>query len=361
MKSIPVTLFTIMCIFILLPIPLTKAAEPVVIEFFYWDPTTHPNMCWTCPSWLSALEDYQNKSKILDKIELFYGSKVQIYRIEYTSSTYDFYVPRNSFVINHEYLLKGAFTENDVKQVIDAYLEKSQLPEQPSPPSLTATLALAFTFGFFETFSPCLIILLAFVLSYTVDEDPRFRKKFSKVMAFAIGFIIATILVFSSLVVGLVLLSLMLNIQYVLMWVVSVFAIIFGLNLLGLNLFGFLKKVDTKPLMRKLTEKYVFTYFGLAALGFLFYFLDPCLAPVFVAMMSTFSYDALLNFLPLILFIFCLGVIIPFIGIGVLAGSISKLARGTYRHKAKIRAVSGSILISYALYLIISYSTSKII
>jgi cytochrome c biogenesis protein CcdA len=48
-----------------------------------------------------------------------------------------------------------------------------------------------------------------------------------------------------------------------------------------------------------------------------------------------------------------LGVIIPFIGIGLLAGSISKLARSTYRHKSKIRAISGLILIAYSIYLIV--------
>jgi len=52
---------------------------------------------------------------------------------------------------------------------------------------------------------------------------------------------------------------------------------------------------------------------------------------------------------------FCLGAVIPFIGIGVFAGSISKLARSAYRHRFEIRAISGLILISYALYLTIFY------
>jgi cytochrome c biogenesis protein CcdA len=343
----------IICISIIFSVTTVKASDPVVVEFFYWDPTTHSNMCWTCPGWLYILEDYQNKSKILDNIAALYGDKVLIYLVDYNSSKYDFYVPRNSFVINHEYLLKGAFTEDDVKQVIDVYLAGAQLPQQPSAPHLTVTLALAFTFGFFETFSPCLIILLAFVLSYTMSENSRFRKRFLQVTAFAVGFIVATILMFSSLVVGLVLLSLMLDIQKVLMLVISVFAILFGLNLLGFDVPKFFKKVDTKSLMQKLTRKYTSTYFGLAAIGFLFYFLDPCLAPVFVAMISTFSPYMLLEFLPLILFIFCLGVIIPYIGIGILAGSIPKLARSAYRHKTKMRAISGLILICYVFYLII--------
>jgi len=105
---------------------------------------------------------------------------------------------------------------------------------------------------------------------------------------------------------------------------------------------------ETKPLVKKLARKYVLTYGGLVLLGSLFYFLDPCIAPIFIAMLPILSLEAL----PLILLIFSLGVILPFFLIGILAGSISKLARGTYKHKSKIRAISGLILIAYAIYLI---------
>jgi len=65
--------------------------------------------------------------------------------------------------------------------------------------------------------------------------------------------------------------------------------------------------------------------------------------------------------LPLIIFVFSLGAIIPFIGFGIFAGSISKLARGTYRHQSKIKAISGLILIGFALYLLIFYLLPKLI
>jgi cytochrome c biogenesis protein CcdA len=63
----------------------------------------------------------------------------------------------------------------------------------------------------------------------------------------------------------------------------------------------------------------------------------------------------LLEYLPLILFVFSLGVMTPFIGFGILAGSISKLARSTYRHKSAIRAASGLMLIAFAIYLIVNH------
>jgi cytochrome c biogenesis protein CcdA len=57
--------------------------------------------------------------------------------------------------------------------------------------------------------------------------------------------------------------------------------------------------------------------------------------------------------LPAILLVFSIGVIIPFILIGLLAGSISKLARTTYKNRNRIRLISGLILIGYAAYILI--------
>ena len=59
--------------------------------------------------------------------------------------------------------------------------------------------------------------------------------------------------------------------------------------------------------------------------------------------------------------VFCLGAIIPFIGIGIFAGSVSKLARVTYGQRFLVRAISGLILIGYALYLIAFYLLPKLV
>jgi len=62
-----------------------------------------------------------------------------------------------------------------------------------------------------------------------------------------------------------------------------------------------------------------------------------------------------LEVFPLIIAVFSLGILIPFLGIGISAGILSKLVRSTYRHRFKIRAISGAILIGYAGYLITAY------
>jgi len=358
-------------VLLLLFVKTAYSSRQVVIEFLYWDPSKEPAFK-ECPScWAVPYEDFLMKWDFLNEIESNYTGQVLVNRTEYHSpegqakkqlylSMVPIIIP-NAIIIKSEEgnitIIQEKFNETYTKEVIDAYLTETPPPPPPPPPPLIATLALAFTFGFFETFSPCLIILLSFVLSYTIGEAFSFNKKFSQVMAFGIGFVSATVLVFSALAVGLIMVSSTLDFQFILVWVVCIFAILFGIHLLGFNMFKFLKiKAETKPLIQKLTRKYVFTFFGLVALGFLFYFLDPCIAPVFVAMIATFEPSLLLEFLPLLLFMFCLGVIIPFVGIGLLAGSISKLARSTYRHKSKIRAISGLILIAYSCYLIVSLS-----
>jgi cytochrome c biogenesis protein CcdA len=220
------------------------------------------------------------------------------------------------------------------------------LPPPPPQVTLMGVVGLAFTFGFFETFSPCLLALLSFVLSYTVGKTTRFREGVLQVMAFGLGFVSAAMLL--GLVFGLVFLS-MSALSVALTLGVCVVAIFMGLDLIGLHVLSLMGiKFETKPLVKELTRKYALTYAGLLSLGFLFYFLDPCIAPIFIPMASLLVPE----YFNLVLLIFSIGVIIPFVIIGILAGSISKLARSTYRHKSAIRAISGIILIAYSIYLI---------
>jgi len=323
----------------------------VLVEFYYWNPAEDPNMCWTCPGWISAYYDFLNKSSIVDKIESKYSDFISVHRIRWDSNSGK---PRNSIVINREYVFFSDFTVTDVEKVIETYLSD----EQPTPPvtpllPLVSAVVMAYTFGFFETFSPCLIALLSFVLSYTIAENLSSKGKFLRVSLFAFGFAAAAVLMFSVIAVGMVVASLVFGVQYIMMWIVFGFAIIFGLDLMGLNLSRlFRTKSKAKPLVQNVAKKYVVSSFGFILLGFFFYFLDPCIAPVFVVMISTFSSQILFGFLPLLLLVFILGVITPFVLVGVISGSISKVTRDVYRHKAKIRAISGIILICYAIYLL---------
>jgi cytochrome c biogenesis protein CcdA len=366
--------FALLLIFIQTAYP----AVEVTVKFFYFNPRTDPTYCETCNP--EPLNDFLEKNNTLTEISKNYTGRVSVvwkeFYINYVTYTIDPGVynemvaynatdPTGSPESNSIVILdgKGNFTtfkgyvinktdfETRIKQTIDAYLAGLEPPPPSSAMPLFAILAGAFSFGFLETFSPCLLILLSFVLSYSIKETTSFKEGFLKVMTFGAGFIFATILVFLGSV-GLVIASSAFAFQNVLMYIVLVLAVFFGVSLLGLDVPKFLKlNIETKPVIQKLSRKFVITYAGLVMLGFLFYFLDPCIAPVFVVMLGTFQ-QALIGFLPLVLLVFCLGVIVPFIGVGILAGSISKLTRSTYRNQYEIKAISGIILIIYAIYFI---------
>lgn len=236
---------------------------------------------------------------------------------------------------------------NETKLANNIYIY-GEIEVTPPLSNPIALFMLAFSFGFFETFSPCLIILLSFILSYTIGKTTSFKESFSKVMLFGGGFLSATLIL--AVTLGLVLLSLPM-IHYSLTWIVCIFALVFGLNLLGVLKIPSKTPLQSKPIIQKLAKKYVITYAGLFLLGFIFYFLDPCIAPIFVSMMPLLLPEKLL----FTLIIFSIGAIIPFIGMGIFAGSISKLVRSTYKHRFKVRAISGLILVAYALYLIVTY------
>jgi cytochrome c biogenesis protein CcdA len=212
------------------------------------------------------------------------------------------------------------------------------------PLTLLGMLAVAFSLGFFETFSPCLIILLSFILSYTLGDRISFKESFLKILVFGVGFVSA------SAILGLACAAFFFSLpslQLLLTWIVCVFAILFGLNLLGILRF----QIQTKPLLRKIVEEHGFTVLGTLFLGFVFYFLDPCIAPIFVAIFPILFSDLFY----LILLVFCLGAIIPFFAVGFFASSISKLTRNVYRHRLIFRQLSGIIVICYAFYLIFFY------
>jgi len=76
----------------------------------------------------------------------------------------------NSIVVNQETVLLGGdklVNETYLRQIIDFYLEQC-VPVSDTSVDVSAAglLVTAFILGFFETFSPRLIIMLSFIASY---------------------------------------------------------------------------------------------------------------------------------------------------------------------------------------------------
>jgi cytochrome c-type biogenesis protein len=337
-------------IFVLLFVQLAYSSSGVVVEFLYYDPSQDPDFCTTCPTWTKAYEAFLTKNETVSRIETDYRNRVAFNWTQFPErwAPIEHLAEFDSLTIRNDQgnvtTVQGDFNETYIREVIEAYLQDTA-PPPPSAQPLIAVLAVSFSFGFFETFSPCLMVLLSFVLSYSLGQARKFRDGLFQVGCFGIGFVGAAL--FLGLAVGA--LSFGIGSFYRLSTlIVCVFAILFGLY--QMNLFK-RTLVETKPLIKTLAKKYAVTYGGLLLLGFAFYFLDPCIAPIFFAMLPLMTHA----YLPLILLTFSVGVILPFIFIGLLSGSLSKLTRVTYKHKAKIRTISGLILVGYGAYLLVLF------
>jgi cytochrome c biogenesis protein CcdA len=322
------------------------ASEQITVEFLYWNPINDPRFCSTCPSWNALYDDFLTKNTKIARIAKDFDGRVIFEWIDITSADGSFEKQKynvnspNSLVINGTIKIEGSFNETQIKEQINSILTGSSPPNQASN-DLLPLVALALSFGFLEALSPCLIGLLSFVLSYTLGKTRRTMDNFLKVMMFGAGFVIAAIsigLVFS------IMYSSLQEYQIALAWITCVFALFLGLGLVGVIKIP----LEAKTLLQKLTGIRFHSLGGLILLGFLFYFIDPCMAPIFFATLPVVSPAAL----SLLLAFFCAGLIVPFLVIGILAGSIPKLAKVTGKYKSKIRAASGLLLIAYVLYVI---------
>ncbi len=326
---------------LLMVIGEVQASSRVLIRYFYYGSSN-------CPD---CAPENERITLVLTEIMSLYGDQVYVMRVDLSYGPgRDMWmglnlteVPVMVITYDNEQVVLEEITKENLEAVIDAFLGDKPPPSEPNHVSAYSLFA-AFSLGFFDTFSPCLITLLSFILSYTIGKTSRFKEGFLRVVTFGIGFIVAAILLGATVAFTVIFMP---SIQSILMWIVSVFAILLGLSLLGLlNV-----PIQTRTMVEKLAGKYAGMYVGLLLLGFIFYFLDPCIAPfafTMLMMLQNFEYT-----LPLMMF--CVGAMIPFVGIGILAGYASKLARSAYKHRSKIRAISGLILIIYALYLIIFY------
>ncbi|MEM1543534.1 MAG: cytochrome c biogenesis protein CcdA, partial [Candidatus Bathyarchaeia archaeon] len=332
--------------------------EPVRIEFLYYD-----RFCQGCLETMRDHQAYLHNREVLMSIQRDYGERVIVKEIfffseeglekmkQYNLGLGDW----NSIIVNGELVLRGGkrfINETLLREIIDLYLTNSSINPQiinsdqkePTIYMPMGIMATAFILGFFESFSPCVLIMLSFVVGYTLSDRNQFRARegFFKVLIFGISFTLA------SAIFGLIcgsLFSLTSTPRLYLTLIVCFLAIIFGFNLLGIIKFP----IQSKPLIKKLLKRYALGYIKIFLLGLIFYFLDPCIAPIF-ASITAILFSGELAFA---LFLFCIGEMIPFVGAGLLAGSISKISREAYKHRVILRGISGAILIGYAIYILL--------
>ncbi|MEM1565631.1 MAG: cytochrome c biogenesis protein CcdA [Candidatus Bathyarchaeia archaeon] len=332
-------------------------AQQVRIEFLYYD-----KFCSYCPGLVEDYIAYIHNSEVLEKIKSDYGEKVAVEYIFFFSDEGLKRVKQyglglndwNTVIVNGKIIFGGGrrcVNETMLREIIDSQLaDSNNLEENSNLEKYTEVgiMVTAFVLGFFESFSPCVLIMLSFIVGYTSggNECSQVKEGFLKVMVFGVSFVLASIIL--SCVCNLVFSISALHLYLTL--IACLLAILFGFNLLGILRFS----EHSKFLIRRIAKRYAFNYTKIFLLGLMFYFLDPCVAPMFASLTTAFFS----NVFSFALFFFCVGAFVPFVGVGLLAGSISKIVRGTYRHRIILKVISGVILIGYASYILFRIVTT---
>ncbi|KKG86152.1 cytochrome C biosynthesis protein [Methanosarcina mazei] len=318
-------------------------ADPVTIQYF------HQKGCHDC----------EITDPIVDRIETQYNTIV-ISKIE--TSTADGFNQWNKYgflevpaiVINNETKIpKEEITEEKLKTLIDEYLVEEENITEYTTEEVTRkeqeieyintdlNLPFAYSLGLFAGFSPCLMAILGFLLSFTAGTSNSAKSGMVRATVFGLG------LVGSYLLLGLCLLSFRKSIPDL-----ESFSFVTGIIviLIGLNLLGVLKSpVVLDNYFQSSARKYAGTLGGVFFLGILFSFVKvPCTAPMLLVLLNKTITNGTVNDLALLL-AFSGGVLTPFIGVGMIGGyTLSKQIRS---YKMYLKKISGFVLILLGLWI----------
>ncbi|KAF5043280.1 Thiol:disulfide interchange protein DsbD [anaerobic digester metagenome] len=318
-------------------------ADPVTIQYF------HQKGCHDC----------EITDPIVDRIETQYNTIV-ISKIE--TSTADGFNQWNKYgflevpaiVINNETKIpKEEITEEKLKTLIDEYLVEEENITEYTTEEVTRkeqeieyintdlNLPFAYSLGLFAGFSPCLMAILGFLLSFTAGTSNSAKSGMVRATVFGLG------LVGSYLLLGLCLLSFRKSIPDL-----ESFSFVTGIIviLIGLNLLGILKSpVVLDNYFQSSARKYAGTLGGVFFLGILFSFVKvPCTAPMLLVLLNKTITNGTVNDLALLL-AFSGGVLTPFIGVGMIGGyTLSKQIRS---YKMYLKKISGFVLILLGLWI----------
>lgn len=343
-SSHAITVLVIICLSLIF-IPVA-CADQITIQYF------HQKGCYDC----------KITDPIVDRIEAQYNNTIVISKIE--TSTADGFNQWNKYgflevpaiVINNETKIpKEEITEEKLKTLIDEYLvEEENIAEytteeatkkEPDNEYINTNLNLPFAYslGLFAGFSPCLMAILGFLLSFTAGTSNSAKSGMVRATVFGLG------LVGSYLILGLCLLSFRKSIPDL-----ESFSFVTGIVviLIGLNLLGFLKSpVVLDNYFQSSAKKYAGTLGGVFFLGILFSFVKvPCTAPMLLVLLNKTITNGTVNDLALLL-AFSGGVLTPFIGVGMIGGyTLSKQIRS---YKMYLKKISGLALIFFGLWIMI--------
>lgn len=217
------------------------------------------------------------------------------------------------------------------------------------------TLFGAFIAGLLSFVSPCILPIVPFYISYLAGANlssfsdnegitPKIRKKaFVSSLCFALGMIT----VFVGLGASASLFGQMVREYFdILRWVAAAIIILMGLHFLGVFKIGFLYrqfKIETE------SRKSV-SYMGAYVIGLAFAFgWTPCVGPVLAAILFTAAGQETASEGAKLLFVYGLGMTLPFIIASAFVGPFLNWAQKFRRHLGIIEKFMGILLIIFGV------------
>jgi cytochrome c biogenesis protein CcdA len=339
-------IFPLIAIGIVLLSASIQLDSPISIQFFHI-----PN-CTTC----------EKAETIIDKIARDYGSLVSVEKVDISTlegarifSEYKLIgVP--AVIVEHKFRLIGdEIREESIKKAVDSYLSGEGIVFNLNEPRLD--IPSTFLLGLFSGFSPCLMSILGFILTYSfgiLAGPNRAVNSFIEIAAFGIGMIVSLTAIGATVLI--------LNLSFggnIIHIYLATMATSFLTILLGLNLVGvFRVPLNSKSFIHRLANKLVRSPCGLFVLGFLFTLTRGlCAAPFLIIILSNILIRGTTHSL-LLLLTFNLGLLIPFLGVGVLAGIAPRKAKNIMnRHQSVIKTAMGLLLICFGLWYVLTLPT----
>ena len=245
-------------------------------------------------------------------------------------------------VINNETKIpKEELTEEKLRLSIERYLKDNKPEKQYINSDLN--LPFAYSLGLFAGLSPCLMAILGFLLSFTAGTSESARSGMKRAIAFGVG------LMASYLTIGVGLLVFKKTLPDM-----ELFSVVTGIIVIGIGLYliGFFSlPMSLDKYFQNTARKHVGTIGGLFFLGVLFSLVKvPCTVPMVLVLLNKTLTEGTIGDLAL-LFAFSLGVLTPFLGIGLVGGyTLSKRVR---EHRRYLKLISGISLVLLGLWVMI--------
>ncbi len=287
----------------------------VTLEYFYEDG------CDTCdalkPS-LALLKEKYGSALVVEEIDVFTSEGWDRF------SGYGF-LKTPSVVINGDSLVEYPKT---TYERLDELISSAMEGEDEGYSNITQwSITVAFTLGFFSSFSPCLMAVLSFILAYTAGTSKKRSEAMGKSVLFGVGLVIMyTLIAVSMALLG----KRLTNFKFYMSLVGSMITLILGLNLLNYVFQVVEFPISTKNYSKRIVRQFVGRkgYLGAIVLGIIFSAVKlPCAAPALVVILTQIidKGDTFYGFV--LVASFSVGVLLPFVFIGFLSGGATDVAK----------------------------------